>query len=506
MKLRRPLGVAAACVLVCLSVAVAASARLDATNAKPTLTIGLNGDPGSLDPAKSGNGENLLIMMLSHAAIVRLNPDGTYSPDLATKFHYVGQGNKLYEFTLRHNARFSDGTQVTAQAVKSWLEYFNNANGPLKSDIGVLKSIETVGKWTVRIHLRSPNPIMPMVLSSILNWGSISSPKAVANPSTLGTTTAGAGPYVLVPSQTVAGNHYTFVPNKYYYNPAGIKFSKVIVKIISNPSSMLDALKTGQVDVANGNSTTGDAAKAAGFDVSHSGVGFLGIHLMDRAGKITKALGDVRVRQALNYAVNREAIRKAIYGNYASATSEATTLDGFDPKYQNHFPYNPTKAKQLLAAAGYPNGFEFDLLDLNAGPLVNAMAQNFSAVGVKMNITTPASIGDYLSKLASKTYAATSLTYGSQPMWLMYESTLKPGALLNPYGADDPTLDKLWLKGQRNPSATPQWLAMSDRFTDQAWFIPAVKYDGLFYSSKKIGGVQETEKGFIPNPVVWYPK
>lgn len=507
MRMKRiRVGAIAACLLAGLCFNVVTATGSGGHGTKPTLTIGLNGDPGSLDPAKAGNGENLILMMLTHASITRLNPDGTYSPELARSFHYVGGGNKVFEFTLRKDARFSDGSPVTAQAVKKWINYFYGADGPLKKHIGVLKSVETSGKWTVRINLGSPNPIMPMVMSGILNWGAVSSPKAVANPKVLGTTTAGAGQYVLVPSKTVAGDHYTLVPNKYYYDQSAIKFGKVVVRVISNPSSMLDALKTGQVQVANGNATTADSAKRAGFNVLHAGVGFLGIHVMDRSGTITKALGDVRVRQALNYALDRKAISKAIYGNYASPTSEATTLDGYDDAYTNRYPYNPKKAKSLLAAAGYGGGFTFDLLDLNAGKLVNAMASYFAAVGVKMNITTPPSVGDYLAKLSGGTFPTTSLTYGSQPMWLMYESTLKQKALLNPFGAQDATLDKLWQKGQRSVKPGPKWLAMSRRFTDQAWFVPAVKYDGVFYSSKKIGGVVETEKGFIPNPLLWYPK
>ena len=65
----------------------------------------------------------------------------------------------------------------------------------------------------------------------------------------------------------------------------------------------------------------------------------------------------MQVRQALNYAVNRQAVTQAIYGKYGVPTDETGSLDGLVPSLQNYYSYNPAKAKSLLAAAGYPNGF-----------------------------------------------------------------------------------------------------------------------------------------------------
>lgn len=504
-KPRARLWIAVACVMSLLCLAATAAGKK--ASVKPTLTIGLAGAPGSMNPALDGNGQSVIIHELSYASLDVLNPNGSYSPGLATSAKYVGQGNKLFVIKLRHDARFSDGAPVTASAVKRWLSYFNTAKGPLVGNIGTLSSIKTVGKWTVQVHLKTSDPIMPMIVSGVMNWGDIASPKAVAHSTVLGTATDGAGPYVLVPSQSVAGDHYTFVPNKYYYEPAAIKFGKVVVKIIASASSMLDALKTGQIEVAFGDPTTAAAATSAGFNVGKAPVGFDSIFLLDRGGTIVKALGNQKVRQALNYAINRPAIAQALFGKYAQPTSEVTSLDGFVPKYQNYYPYNPAKAKQLLAAAGYPNGFTIKITDLNISQVDQAVASYWQAIGVNAQITTASSVADYLSDLQSGTYAATSLTYGSQPMWAFYEESMKPGGELNPYpGSDDPALDALWQAGSRNPDASTIWEQMSKEVTQQAWWVPVVAYDGLIYSSKKIGGVAETAAGFIPNPQVWYPR
>ena len=169
-------------------------------------------------------------------------------PGLATSWRYVGDDNETFEFTLRQGAHFSDGTEVTASAVKSWFEYFANAKGPYVDQLN-LKSVSTVGEWTVIMHEKSPSPELASTLADT-DIGYVASPKASANPSVLDEGTDGAGPYVVVPSQSVAGSQYTLVPNAYYYDPCAIRFSKVVVKIISQPSTLLEAIKSGELDVA----------------------------------------------------------------------------------------------------------------------------------------------------------------------------------------------------------------------------------------------------------------
>src|SRR5262249_15163717 len=147
-------------------------------------------------------------------------------------------------------------------------------------------------------------------------YGAVGCPKAVANPSSLAAQTCGAGQYVSVPSKTVLGDHYVFTPNPDYYDPAAIKFSEVDMKIISQPSTMLAAIRAGQLDVAYGDITTANAAKKAGLTVLHEANGWDGLNIVDRSGTTSKPIADVRVRQALNYALDREAITKGLLGQF----------------------------------------------------------------------------------------------------------------------------------------------------------------------------------------------
>ena len=235
---------------------------------------------------------------------------------------YVGTTNTEFSFTLRHDARFSDGTPVTASAVKAWLDYsYFKVKGYITSSLK-LGSVSTSGQWTVDLHLAAPNSAVPYLLSEPNMFGLIGSPKAIAHASTLGVGTDGAGMYIAVPSQSIAGSIYIFKPNPYYYDQPKIHFSKVVVKVITSPTTMIEAIKSGQINVAAGDYTTVATAQAAGLNVVFAPSDFAQITILDRApktpdGSAANPLASIQVRQALNYAIDRAAVTKAIYGTYA---------------------------------------------------------------------------------------------------------------------------------------------------------------------------------------------
>jgi peptide/nickel transport system substrate-binding protein len=106
------------------------------------------------------------------------------------------------------------------------------------------------------------------------------------------------------------------------------------------------------------------------------------------AGSQSAPLKSLQVRQAMNYALNRPALAKAFGG---IPSSEMLTEDGYSKKYANYYPYNPTKAKQLLAAAGYPNGFTMDAVSFASQgsfgtPLAQGVAAQLAKVGITVNV------------------------------------------------------------------------------------------------------------------------
>jgi peptide/nickel transport system permease protein len=344
-----------------------------------TLTVGIPIAPATMDAAKDAYDTYSLMRYLSNEPLLLVDPEtGAIGPGLATSYSYVGTNNMEFQLTLRHDARFADGTLVNSSAVKAWLEYFLKAGGPQLGQIPI-EAIATPNEWTVRMTFTKPTPGVPFLLSGIDNYGFVTGPKGLADPGSLATTTDGAGPYELDPSETVAGDHYTFVPNKHYYDQGTIKWKKIVMKVIASPSTMLEAVQSGQVDVAIGDPSTAASAESDGLTVKYAPQGWTGITFTDREGKKIKPLGSLLVRQALNYAVNRKAITSAMLGKFGVPTDQWDSTDGFDPAYQNYYPYDPAKAKQLLAKAGYPNGFTLPIVDSGSDnlkdPLVRAVAQ-----------------------------------------------------------------------------------------------------------------------------------
>jgi peptide/nickel transport system substrate-binding protein len=494
-----------------------ATAAAQSGGAKPVLTMGITNYTTTLNPAIAGGGDQMMPIDLAYESLIHLKPNGDIGPGLATSWHYIGKTNTEFSFTLRHNARFSDGTPVTASAVKAWLDYaYFKVKGGITASLA-LKSVEAVGQWTVVLHLSAPNSEMPNLLSEPNMWGFIGSPKAITHPSTLGTGTDGAGPYIAVPSESVAGSTYVFKPNPYYYDQSAVHFSKVVAKIITSPTTMIEAIKSGQLNVAFGDITTAPTAQAAGLNVITTPSDFVQILILDRGpktpdGKAPNPLASVQVRQALNYGINRTAVTQAILGKYGVPTSEIASSDGYVPGIQNYYPYDPAKAKSLLAAAGYPHGFTLSLTSESvfgtvADPVLEAIAQEYKAIGVTLKITTSPVLPTWASQVLGGSYEATGfIATAFAPLSDWYSGQLAPNSAENQHGWDDPTLDKLDKEGEASQSPGQYWKAMTQRIVTQGDEIPVFNFDAFWYTAKNIGGVAFSANNGTPYPSEWYAK
>ncbi len=222
--------------------------------------------------------------------------------------------------------------------------------------------------------------------------GDVVGPAGLAKPESLGSTTNGAGPYMIDPGSTILNSQYVYVKNPYYWDASAQHWDKVVIKIISDGNSILSALKTGQVQVAEGAATEADAVAAAGLKIYSAPSAMLGMYIGDIDGKIVPALKDVRVRQALNFAIDRKGIVGSLYGKYGRPTDQFVPqgIGGYLASLEDFYPYDPAKAKQLLADAGFPNGFKFTLVEqpaVSSGDLMaQAMVANWKDIGVDVTL------------------------------------------------------------------------------------------------------------------------
>ena len=493
-----------------VSAAVIASVALAGCNggegstssAKPVgdeITFGTSATPPSLNPAL-GDPSYGTLYQWAYDSLVVMKGDGTFAPGLAVKWGYVGEGNMTYDLTLRDAVKFSDGTALDAKAVKTFLDYQRSQKtGSMALLFAKVASIDVTGPLTLRIALKAPDPNLTFYFAQAFGGGDIVSPKAVANPTSLDKGTAGAGPYMLDAGQTVAGDHYVFVQNPHYWNKDRKRFKKVTVRAIPNSSSMIQAMSSGQVQAALGDATTLGAARSAGLTVIAPKQALTGLNLGDRGGKMSKPLADVRVRQALNYAVDRKAIAKGLYGDEALAASQYAFKGqaAYDPELDSAYPYDPEKAKTLLADAGYADGFTLPVLTvgiLGLDKVTQAIAGQLKKVGVTLDITTKPAVGDFFTSMVSGEFPVAALGYGLANMGTLYVGYVNPAGPFNFFHTDDPKLTALY--NEYFAADAQQGAAVEKEInaylTEQAWAVPVVGSPLSYYLVDGLTGLDAT--------------
>lgn len=311
----------------------------------------------------------------------------------------------------------------------------------------------------------------------------------------VGTRSFGAGPYVLDTAATVPNDYYTYTPNPYYWDKSKIHWKKIVLKIDSNPSSALDAVETGEADLVGITANQVGAAQSAGLSTVDTPIAFTGVNLAERS---SGPLANIDVREALNYAVNRTAISDAIFGKYGAPTDEISLpgLNGFAANYDDHYSYDPAKAKQLLAQAGYPHGFTLkaEVQGIEGLDLVpEAVFQEWKQIGVTVSVTTDTTIGGWLSDVMSRKFPVMGFGYGGNTTYLLAQDWMLPHATaFNPFATSDPTLTSmLATAAAASPAQQPVLYQGVMRYLiDQAWFVSVAREDDIeAYNAKTLTGV-----------------
>lgn len=286
-----------------------------------------------------------------YPSLTRINKDLEVVGDLATSWDRVDA--TTWEFEIHPAVRFENGTLLDAdEIIANFKRMLDPDSGfTFASDIrSVIESIEAVSPTRVRFNLTTPYPDFLRRLSYIFfidtEWAKTHNPKLEAN---------GTGPYKLVSFDPENSAVLELNPNYYGETP---DFANVELKVLQSPAQRLTGLLSGEIDAAaildpqdlqqledNGNFTVG------AVDSSRSMYAWF---------NTTKApLDNKLVRQALNYAVNKEVIVDTLlrgYGSVLKGQVFSEGYNGYNPDL-DPYPYDPEKAKALLAEAGFPNGF-----------------------------------------------------------------------------------------------------------------------------------------------------
>jgi peptide/nickel transport system substrate-binding protein len=383
--------------------------------------------PTSWDPVVNGSGASFRVTALAYASLTTTNAKGDAEPALAKSWKYNSAGTQV-TFTLRSGLKFSDGTALDATAVKDYiLRAQTQSDSALVGEgIAPIKSIDTPSATTVVMNLSEPDYQIPLVLAERV--GQITNPKVSAT--ALNAKPAGAGPFKVV--SIVSGSHAILEKNPYYWDAKDIHINKVEVFFNVSATTVVSGLQTGVYNFADLTASQVKAAKSAGLRV----VDQPGYNANNLAINTTIApFNNPKVVAAIKDGIDRSAIVQQV--DFGTGTP---ALEPFPSGYIAYDKsaaqpaYNLAKAKKLLAAAGYPNGFKVTL-DVAADTANNELIQaDLKAMGIDATLKVDPnwSTSFFAKKLALSTYGTTGRDSPVQTL----EAHFSADGVLNSSGVD----------------------------------------------------------------------
>src|SRR6266498_447881 len=348
--------------------------------AKDTLVIGLMTSPTNLDSRVGNDNASGRMFDLIHSGLIKVTPNMDYAPDVAEKWETPD--DKTIVFHLNPNAKFQNGQPVKASDVKWTYDSMMDTNfvTSKRSGYAAVDHIEAPDEHTVIFKLKEPNPgIFDNLTVGILPTG--------ADTNVYKTKPIGAGPYRVVDFRADDRVELEAFDDWHLGAP---HIKHVTVRIIPDATTRVLEMKRGtvnfevnQIPFENVREFT-DKPDFKVVKTSGSVYQYIAFNLHD------PALAKKEVRHAFAHAIDRERIIRDIQRGYAEPT-ETMLAKGHWARAENlpSYPYDPAKAKQLLAAAGYPNGLSIVFrtsTDAEANRRAEVIQEMLKKVGVDMRI------------------------------------------------------------------------------------------------------------------------
>ena len=366
------------------------------------LVIGNNGDAITWDPAEMKEGAIIQYAEAIYDPLLRKTADAQIEGNLATDFEYNEDLTQL-TLTLQEGITFSDDEPFNADAVKANIEARKLGAGSASEAAKSIEEVVIVDDTTVELDLVAPNPGLLSALATYL--GFMASPAAI-EAGTLGTDPIGSGPYVLNKADSEPAVSYSFDARDGYWNADAFPYDTLVIKPYTDFTARYNALATGQIQFMYGTADMVETAEADGLTVQTVPGEWQGVIMQDRAGSVLPALGDVRVRQAINYALDRETILDTYYNGLGQVSTQTfnPASDAWIDELNEEYPYDPEKAKDLLAEAGVENlSIEFDVPTRPYATAVSeVVVSQLAEVGITATINSTEFPAVWLDKVFTK--------------------------------------------------------------------------------------------------------
>ncbi len=401
-----------------------------------------------------------------------------------------------WTFTLNEGIKFHDGEDFNAEAVKATFNrILDPATGsPQRDKLSMISEVVVDDTYVVTLKLKNPYAPLLSILAS--QEGSIISPKVIKESADqLATNPVGTGPFIFESWKT--GQAITLNTNKDYWGNVP-KIDKVTFKIVPEDSTRLAMIESGEAHIADQvpvtdiarieNSSTMNLFRTEGLAVE-----FIGFNVKD------SLLSNVKVRQAISYAVDREAIISGIYNNVGTLANSAMS-----PKvigYSNEtkaYDYDVVKAKQLLKEAGIKEGTKLKLLTSDRKERINmaeVVQSQLKGIGLDVEIQVM-EYGAFISEITKEQHQLFISGWGNATGDADYNQynlfhTASMGAPGNHFYYSNPEIDKLIEEGRTESDQATRndiYKKAMQLELDEAVYIPVRNYEHLAVYSNGVKG------------------
>ena len=461
-------------------------------SAENSVTIALDADaaPSGYDPLHYSQGQFQFFSALYDALFVTA-PDGTVEPSLVTDFSN-NEDNTQTTLTLREGVTFTDGSTLDSELVKANLDRRTDPDLPgygsiAPGEAAEITDIATPDPQTVVITWAKPQTRPESNL--VDTGGVIIGAEGVADKATLEEAPNGSGAYTLDEAGTTRASSYALVKNDEAWAADDWTYETITFDVITDPQARANAVVSGQADVAGQlDPTTIELVQSQQSTVSVGGT-IVGFPVTDKTGAINPAFGSEAARLAISHAIDREALVSDLHeGSRATAQLFPEVAPGFDPALDEEFGYDPDRARELLAEAGYPDGFAFDMVVRGQATEDQIVIQSqLAEVGIQMNFVVATSTDQVFAAVRTTPLLFGPFGIGENPAGFV--AGVVYGGFMNYQEAKEPEIEAA-LGGSLGGTGDARDQALSDlnrAITENGWYIPVYEDFSYYgYNAEKV--------------------
>jgi peptide/nickel transport system substrate-binding protein len=511
--------------MIALSLLLVAGACRAATG-QGTLVYGLTLAPSSIDPHVGASSELGIPLTSVYDPLVWLAPDGEFVPGLAERWEVSGDGTS-YTFYLRRDVTFHDGTPFNADAVCVNIDRIadpETRSAKARSLLGPFERCEVLDQYTVRILFSGP--YAPFLDAASQVYLAMASPAALAQwGDDYQFHQVGTGPFTFreyIPKDriTLQRNPDYRWPPTFFAHQGPPQLDEIEFRFFVDAATRSPALESGQVQVM-GEIPPVDAARLnADPDFRLVTVSVPGLPLQFYLNTTTAPTNDIRVRQALLYAVDRQAIVDIVFLGFSPPAYGPLTRPtwAYTASVESTYPHDLDRARSLLEEAGWTDDDGDGIREREGQRLVlqtiltswgfvpevgQVLEQQFGAAGIELDMQVIAAYPTLVQTAADGEYHLIPFTLSSNDPHILrsvFHSSNVAGGF-NWSKVQDPELDRLLDLGMQVTDRTERaaiYAKAQERIMEQALIIPIRDYVNLDGASAAVEGLRFSAQGWFP--------